>query len=239
MEKASLPHLRRDIKAAADPKRAKANRRYFRTAKGEYGEGDLFIGLTVPECRRIAGTYRDLELENVEKLLHSRFHEERLVAFLILVDKFERASGDGKEQKKIFEFYMEHADSANNWDLVYLTAPKIVGVHLLDKPTKLLDGLARSKDLWRRRIGICATYAFIKDDKLGETFRVADLLLDDEHDLIHKATGWMLREAGKRDKKALVAWLKPRYRRMPRTMLRYAIERFPERERQAYLKGTA
>lgn len=233
----SLAAVRREARLAADPAKAGLLARFFKTGKGQYGEGDVFLGLMVPSSRRIASRSASLGFRDVEHLLHSRYHEERLIGLLILVDKFRR--GDEAQKKTVFDFYLRHADRVNNWDLVDLTAHKIVGAWLLDRPTGLLATLARSKGLWRRRIAIVATAAFIGAGRFDETFRVADLLLRDRHDLIHKATGWMLREVGKRDKAALVAYLKPRYARMPRTMLRYAIERFPEAERKRYLAGTA
>lgn len=234
----SLTVLRREIRAAANPAKAKVLAGFFKTGKGEYGEGDVFLGLTVPISRGLAQRHRDLPLADVRRLLASRVHEERLVALLILVDRYDR--GGAMERQHIFDFYLRHAERADNWDLVDLSADKIVGRHLLATAPRAaavrrLAALARASNLWRRRIAIVATFAFIRAGDFAPTFRVADALMRDKHDLIHKATGWMLREVGKRDKVALTRWLKPRAARMPRTMLRYAIERFPERERGKYL----
>ncbi len=234
---ATLAALRREARAAADPAKARLLAGFFKTGKGEYGEGDVFLGLMVPVSRRIVARYAGLGLGDVGRLLASKFHEERLIGLLLLVRRFE--TGDDAEKKRVFDFYLAHAERANNWDLVDLSAHKIVGAWLLGRPASLLATLAKSRNLWRRRIAIVATAACIGAGRFDETFRVADLLMKDGHDLIHKATGWMLREVGKRDKAALVAFLRPRQRRMPRTMLRYAIERFPEAERKRYLEGNA
>lgn len=232
----SIAAARREIRAAANPAKAKVLAGFFKTGKGQYGEGDRFLGLTVPVSRAIARRLAGLGFRDVEHLLHSKFHEERLIGLLVLVHRFRL--GDDAGRKAVFDFYLRHADRADNWDLVDLSADKIVGAWLLDRPKGILTTLAKSPSLWRRRIAIVATFAFIRAGRLDDTFRIADLLMKDRHDLIHKATGWMLREAGKRDKAALVAYLKPRHAAMPRTMLRYAIEKFPEAERKRYLKGT-
>ena len=177
-----------------------------------------------------------LPFAELDRMLHAKVHEERLAALLILVGRFRR--GDERTKRDVYAFYLEHADYANNWDLVDLSAHKIAGAWLLEHPSpRTLTMFARSRNLWRRRIAIVSTFAFIGAGDHGPSLAVADMLLDDPHDLIHKATGWMLREVGKRDKNALERWLRPRYRRMPRTMLRYAIERFPEAQRQRYLAG--
>lgn len=233
----SVTAVRRDIRAAANPAKAKVLAGFFKTGRGQYGEGDRFLGLTVPVSRAIARRHSGLALRDIEQLLHSKIHEERLIGLLVLVHRFRL--GDDAARKAVYDFYLRHADRADNWDLVDLSADKIVGAWLLDRPKGVLMTLAASPSLWRRRIAIVSTFAFIRAGRLDETFRIADALLRDEHDLIHKATGWMLREAGKRDRAALVAWLKPRYLTMPRTMLRYAIEKFPEAERRRWLKGSA
>lgn len=235
--KPTLAALRRETRAAADPAKARLLAGFFKTGKGEYGEGDVFLGLMVPASRRIVARYADLAFADIGRLLGSKYHEERLIALLLLVRRFE--NGDEAEKKRVFDFYLAHAERANNWDLVDLSAHRIVGAWLLDRPKGRLTALAKSRNLWRRRIAIVATAAFIGAGRFDETFRIADLLMRDGHDLIHKATGWMLREVGKRDKTALVAFLRPRQRIMPRTMLRYAIERFPEAERKRYREGKA
>jgi 3-methyladenine DNA glycosylase AlkD len=232
-----LTRLRAELRGHANPAKAKVLAGFFKTGKGEYGEGDVFLGITVPQSRAVAHQHGDLGFGDIQKLLASKVHEERLIGFLILVRRFQK--GGEAERKAVYDFYLANADRANNWDLVDLSADKIVGAWLLDRPKGVLMTLARSTSLWRRRIAIVSTFAFIRAKRFDETCRVADALMSDKHDLIHKATGWMLREAGKRDKAALVRWLKPRYARMPRTMLRYAIEKFPEAERKRYLRGKA
>lgn len=232
----SLTAVRRDIRALGSPERAKHSLRFFRTGPGEYGEGDKFLGLTVPEMRAIAKRYRDLDHDEVLELLQSEWHEERLVALLLLVDAYER--GDEAGRLKIHRAYLANTRRVNNWDLVDMSAGQVVGGHLDAAEIRLLEKLARSKELWERRIAIVATFNFIKRGELAPTQRIAEILLEDTHDLIHKAVGWMLREVGKKDRKVLDAFLARHYRRMPRTMLRYAIERHPETMRKRYLAGT-
>jgi 3-methyladenine DNA glycosylase AlkD len=195
----------------------------------------VFLGLTVPLTRRIAHRFRDLSLPAVRMLLASVFHEVRLAALFILVAQFE--NGDEDARKAIYELYLAQTSRINNWDLVDGSAHQVVGGWLVERSRRPLYRLARSRNLWERRIAIIATYHFIKRDDLDDTFALADVLLADKHDLIHKAVGWMLREAGKRDGLRLEDWLKPRYQRMPRTMLRYSIEKFPPARRKAYLRG--
>jgi 3-methyladenine DNA glycosylase AlkD len=225
--------IRRQLRAVADPSRVPILQRFFRTGKGEYAEGDRFIGVTVPQMRAICRECRDTSLSESARLLHSPIHEERLTALLLIVDAFTR--GDDERKREIYDFYLANTYRVNNWDLVDSSAPQIVGAWLRDRSKAPLTRLARSAMLWERRIAIVATQDFIRQRRLDETFRIADLLIEDPHDLIHKATGWMLREAGKRDEAALRGYLDRRHTRMPRTMLRYAIERLPERERLVYL----
>ncbi len=232
----SLAALRRDIRALGSPERAKHSLRFFRTGPGEYGEGDKFFGLSVPEMRAIAKRYRDLGHDDVLELLQSPWHEDRVVALLLLVDGYER--GDDARRQKIHRSYLANTSRINNWDLVDMSAGQVVGGHLDASEVSLLEKLARSRDLWERRIAIVATFNFIKQKQLAPTLRIAELLLHDPHDLIHKAVGWMLREVGKKDRKVLDAFLAKHYREMPRTMLRYAIERHPESTRKRYLAGT-
>lgn len=217
----------------ADPKRAKALAWFFKTGKGEYGEGDRFIGITVPEQRRVALRHVELPLNEVARLLDSPIHEHRFTALEILVAKYARA--DEAARSRIFAFYLRHAGRANNWDLVDTSAPYIVGQHLKRRPRKQLDRLAASRNLWKRRIAIVATLALIRDGEIDDTFRIAKKLLRDRHDLIHKAVGWALREAGKVSRPALLKFLQAHYSAMPRTTLRYAIERFPPKQRQQIL----
>lgn len=231
-----LEQLRRELKKKADPKRAKLLQGFFKTGPGEYGEGDVFLGITVPESRKTAKKFKDLPLADVKKLLKSKYHEERLVALLILVHVFQ---SEEKKREAIYAFYLKNTKYINNWDLVDLSAHKIVGPWLEDKPRAILTELAKSKNLWERRIAILSTFHFINKGDCKDALRIAKMLLHDKHDLIHKAVGWMLREVGKRcSMKEEEDFLRKHYREMPRTMLRYAIERFPEKKRQGYLKGT-
>ena len=209
--------------------------RFFKTGPGDYGEGDRFRGIRVPVLRKLVRKYRHLPQAAAESLLLTDFHEDRLLALLLLIDRYDR--GDDAVRGGIHRFYLEHTAWVNNWDLVDASAPVLVGHYLQDRPKDPLTRLAASGILWERRIAIIATFYFIKQGNLDETFRIAARLLGDPEDLIHKAVGWMLREAGKRDITAAEIFLRPHYRQMPRTMLRYAIERFPEDRRQAYLKG--
>lgn len=230
-----LKNLRQDLSKLADKDKAKISQRFFKTGKGEYGEGDIFLGITVPRSRKIAIKYNNLELESVGKLLKSKIHEERLIALLILVHNF--TNGSDPVKKEIFEFYLANTKHINNWDLVDLSADKIVGSYLLKKDRKILNQLVKSQNIWERRIAIMATYQFIKNNIFESTLTLSEVLLKDKHDLIQKAVGWMLREVGKRDLKTEEEFLKKYYKKMPRTMLRYAIEKFPFSVRIDYLKG--
>jgi 3-methyladenine DNA glycosylase AlkD len=240
----TLADLKKKLKLKGDSKRAKNLQRFFKTGKGEYGEGDIFIGLTVPEIREMAKKYSGLAPRNfsegglgfldIKKLLRSKIHEERLIALLILVNNFQK--GRERERQKIYRFYLKNTKHINNWDLVDLSAHKIVGAYLMDKPRNILYKLAKSKNLWERRIAIIATFQFINNNQFKESLKISEILLSDKHDLIHKAAGWALREIGKRSLKDEEKFLKKHYGKMPRTMLRYAIERFSENKRQMYLK---
>lgn len=228
--------IRAALRSAADPEKALVLARFFKTGPGDYGEGDQFCGVVVPKIRRIANAHRNAPRREVRKLLRSKLHEERLAALLILVDQFRE--GDAVQRREIFDLYLAHTAHINNWDLVDLTAPHIVGAHLYDKDTSLLTRLALSQSLWERRIAMLSTHYFIRQGNSRETLRIAELLLHDPHDLIHKAVGWMLREAGKRcSLREELHFLDAHAAVMPRTMLRYAIERLPERLRLHYLKG--
>lgn len=230
--------LKKEYAKLADPKRAKTNARYFKTDEGHYGAGDIFIGITVPQTRAFAKKHKDTPLEIIERLLHSDIHEERLLALIMLVNRFEKA--DENEQKQIYTLYLKNLAWVNNWDLVDSSAHKIVGAYMSDRPTlrKKLYTLAKSKNLWERRVAIIATYYFIGHDQFDDTIKIATLLRKDTEDLIHKAVGWMLREVGKRNQRVEEAFLKQYYKTLPRTMLRYAIEKFPEAKRKRYLSGT-
>jgi 3-methyladenine DNA glycosylase AlkD len=206
---------------------------FFKTGPGEYGEGDLFIGVRVPVVRKVAKEFKSLPLREAARLLHSNIHEERLAALVILV--LQAAKGDADTRKLIYDLYLANTRYINNWDLVDLSAPQVVGAYLEDKSRTRLYRLAKSPWLWDRRISILATFHFIRHGDLDDTLRIAELLLGDKESLIQKAVGWMLREVGKRNQKALETFLEEHCRTMPRTALRYAIERFPERKRRAYL----
>lgn len=226
--------IKKEIREFADPGKAKLLQGFFKTGKGEYGEGDRFLGVKVPESRGVAGKYfSEVGLSDIGELIGSSFHEDRLTGLIMLVKKFERAGE--KEKKKIFDFYLAHSGRVNNWDLVDLTAPNIVGKWLVGRDRKIIYKLVRSENIWERRIAMVSTLSFIKEKDLGDVFRIAEMLLGDGEDLMHKAAGWMLREAGKKDEKSLVAFLEKNKRVMPRTMLRYAIERFDEKRRKEFL----
>jgi len=230
--------IRQELKALQNPKKAAFFPSFFKTGKGQYGEGDKFLGITVPAQRIVAKKYKDASLVVIEALLKDPYHEVRLTALLILVMQYEK--GDSKKQNEIVKFYLSHLKYINNWDLVDSTAPSILGEHLLEaKNFVLLKKLARSTNMWEQRIAMVATYAFIRTHVFDPTIEVATLLIDHSHDLIHKAVGWMLREVGKRDQKVLETFLKKHHKTMPRTALRYAIERFPEKLRKRYLAGKA
>jgi 3-methyladenine DNA glycosylase AlkD len=232
----TLAALRSELHGLGSPERAVHSLRFFKTGPGDYGEGDKFLGLTVPEMRGLARKYRHLDDRVALQLLASPWHEERLVALIMLVEGYDR--GDEKRRNAIHRAYLANSRYINNWDLVDASAGTIVGSHLDAGDIALLERLARSKDIWERRIAIVATQAFIRQNEFRPTLKISAMLLGDSHDLIHKAVGWMLREVGKRDRGVLDAFLKKRYRGMPRTMLRYAIERHPEPTRKRYLAGT-
>lgn len=226
--------VRRQLKSLADPEKAKLLQRFFKTGLGQYGEGDVFIGVMVPDSRQVAKKFAGLALSEVKALLESPIHEERLAAILILVQKYGRALE--KEKAEIFQFYLCNTGRINNWDLVDQSAPSILGAHLMAGDRTLLYRLARSENVWERRMAIVATLYFIRKMDYFDTLRIAEMLLHDRHDLIHKATGWMLREVGKRDLAEEEAFVERYYRVMPRTMLRYAIERFSENKKRLYMK---
>jgi 3-methyladenine DNA glycosylase AlkD len=229
-----LKDIRQELRRLSSPRRAKISAWFFKTGPGQYGEGDRFIGVTVPEVRALSRQCPAVGFEVLNSLLDSPVHEERLLALLILVARYEKA--DASEKKRIFSFYLKKISRVNNWDLVDLSAPRIVGAHLFSRPNpKLLKRLVLSKNLWSRRIAIVSTFWNIRQGRCDAALRISGKLLKDKEDLIHKASGWMLRETGKHDKPALEFFLKKHAHTMPRTMLRYAIERFPEKERQRYL----
>jgi len=232
----SLSKLEKELKKLSDPKRAKETQRYFKTGPGQYGEGDIFIGLTMGQQRQIAKKFHDFSIGNIQELLNSKEHEKRMIGLVIMVGRFSKA--DDKDRKFLFDLYLKNSKRINNWDLVDISSPHIVGRYLLNKrkERKILYKLAKSKNLWEKRISIISTAAFIRESQLDDTFKISKMLLSDTHDLMHKAVGWMLREAGKKDEKRLKAFLKKNYDSIPRTTLRYAIERFEEGERKKWLK---
>ncbi len=239
-----LKQIKQDLQKLANKEKAWILQRFFKTGKGQYGEGDIFLGIVVPEQRKIAKKYSELTLTDIQKLLNSKAHEHRLTSLYILIDKYKKA--DEKNKEKIYQFYLSNTKQINNWDLVDLSAPNIIGDYLLnnhaqtcgktDKSRKILYKLVKSKNLWERRIAIISTFKFIRDNQFTDTLKISELLLTDTHDLIHKAVGWMLREVGKRDQQLLEKFLDKHIHKMPRIMLRYAIERFSENKIKSYLK---
>ncbi|HWQ60613.1 MAG TPA: DNA alkylation repair protein [Candidatus Fimivivens sp.] len=232
----SASNIIRRLKSVGTPEKAKVLSGFFKTGRGQYGEGDVFLGVTVPEQRAIAREFRDLPLSEIETLLSTRYHEARLTGLLMLTYSYERADED--ERKTIYDFLLVHRRAMNNWDLVDVIVPKIIGEYALThrNSRKLLRKFAKSDDLWERRMAIVSTAAFIRAGQFDDTLSICESLLGDPHDLIHKATGWMLREVGKRDESVLRAFLDEYSVRMPRTMLRYAIERLPKKERIRYMR---
>ena len=226
-------NIKHDLEKLADPNQAKILSRFFKTGKGEYGAGDIFLGIKVPNQRKVAAKYKDSTLEDIQALLNSKTHEHRLTSLFILVTKYKKADNSGK--KEIIEFYLKNTKNINNWDLVDSSAPYILGNYLLDKDKSILYTLAKSANIWERRIAMLSTYAFIRNNDFKDTLKIAEILLDDKHDLIHKAVGWMLREVGNRNLEKEESFLKKYHKNMPRTMLRYAIEKFDNEKRNVYL----
>lgn len=229
-----LEQLLKELKLAGDPERSKAFVWFFKTGKGEYGEGDIFLGITVPHLRAISKKYQNIELNDLQKLLNSKIHEHRLSALMIM--RFKYQSSNIKDQSVIVRFYLKNTKNINNWDLVDLSCSYILGNWLINKERNILYKLAKSKNLWEKRISIVSTFAFIRGGQFTDTLKISKILINDKHDLIHKAVGWALREVGKKDKQTEINFLDKYYRIMPRTMLRYAIEKFSEKERKFYLK---
>jgi len=231
----AIDEIRTKLRKLGSKERAKVSQRFFKTGPGEYGEGDVFLGIKVPDLRKLAKKYQDISLPDVRQLLKSAVHEERLFALFVLVLAY--AKGNESVKERIYELYLKHTRFVNNWDLVDTSAEHIVGHFLVNRSRKPLYALAQSPVLWERRIAILSTFHFVKRHEFTETLKISKMLLSDGEDLIHKAVGWMLREVGKRDLQTEEDFLKRHYKKMPRTMLRYAIERFPEPKRQRYLKG--
>jgi 3-methyladenine DNA glycosylase AlkD len=230
----SAAGVRAEIRKLGDPERARLLQRFFKTGPGEYGEGDVFLGLRVPQVRALVKKHRSLPFRSIEVLLRSRFHEERLFALLVMVERYRRQE---EHREKIYRLYLKSTDRINNWDLVDVTAGHIVGAHLFDRDRSPLYRLCLSSSLWERRISVISTFHFIDKGEFGDSLALAELLLRDREDLIHKASGWVLREVGKRDLGALESFLVKHCRTMPRTMLRYSIEKLPQGKRRRYLEG--
>ena len=223
------------LKLVATEERRKVNEWFFKTGKGEYGYGDIFLGVTAPELRRIAKKFsQEISLQELTELIQNPIHEVRLCALIILVNKYNK-----EEPDRIYHYYLKHLNSVNNWDLVDTSAPHIIGDYLYKNPekSKILFEFSSSENLWIRRISIVSTFAFIKNNEFSITLKIAKLLLHDDHDLIHKAVGWMLREIYKRDERLIKRFLRQNYAQIPRTTLRYTIERMDKEERLLYLKG--
>jgi len=234
----TLQQVKAELRTFVNAQRAEVSLRFFKTGRGQYGEGDQFLGLKVPDIRKVAGKYVNLDFPDIHTLLTSPFHEERFLALAILTKRF--AKSDSKEREKIYHFYMDHTDSINNWDLVDVSAPRIVGEYLYPLGSRfwsVLPEMAKEDHLWRNRIAIMATFAFIRNKTFTPTFEIAEILLNHEHDLIHKAVGWMLREVANRELAPVEKFLRKHCKTMPRTMLRYTIEKFPEELRLDYLKN--
>lgn len=227
--------IKSELDKLSDKEKAKIYQGYFKTGKGQYGEGDIFIGISTPMQRKIAKKYSGLSIPKIQQLIKSEIHEHRSVALFILIEKYKKANDRDKED--IFSFYLKNTKHINNWDLVDISAPNIVGDFLFNKKKKILYDLANSKNLWEKRIAIVSTWTLIRNEDFDDALRVSEILLGDSHDLIHKAVGWMLREVGKRDEKVLKDFLRDNYDDLPRTTLRYAIERFDEDERKKWLKS--
>lgn len=236
MPKNILNSLRKDLKQLSNKKKAAVLSRFFKTGEGEYGYGDVFLGITVPQSRAAAIKHKDMEFLDVTELLKSKIHEERLIALLILVHKFETQP---MEQRRIYEFYIKNTKFVNNWDLVDLSSHKIVGGYLIDKPKDILFKLAASKNIWEKRIAMVSTYNFISNKDYKDALKIAEILVEDTDDLIQKAVGWMLKEVGNRNKDVEIKFLNKHYKKMGRTALRAALEKFPKTVAQKYLGAKA
>ena len=237
-ENLSTPLLLREMLSLRNEEEARGLMRFFKTGKGQYGEGDQFLGIRVPATREmVKRLWRETTMQDLEQCIESPWHEVRLAALLVLIQQFKHNKKRPDRQRECIDFYLRHTERINNWDLVDLSCYELLGTWLLDKDRTILYDLARNgKTIWEQRIGIVSTMQFLRNNQLDDTYAIADILLHHTHDLIHKAVGWLLREAGKRDDKRLIDWLSERHSTMPRTMLRYAIERLPEDIRRQYLQ---
>ncbi|MEA2088244.1 MAG: DNA alkylation repair protein [Patescibacteria group bacterium] len=230
-----LEKIKKELKKFSCPVHAIKLAKYFKTGKDEYGEGDIFIGVRMGDIRKIACKFKNLSYSELKQLTNNKIHDYRWLGFVILVNRFSKIKFE-IEREKIFNFYLKNLKYVNNWDLVDISAPKIVGEFLLDKNKNILYKLTKSGNLWERRIAVIATFAFIKNNDFKDTLKISKILLNDEHDLVHKAVGWMLREVGKRNQKVEEEFLNKYYKKMPRVMLRYSIEKFSNQKRKFYLK---
>ena len=226
--------LEKELKPLGNIEIARHSQGFFKTGKGEYGEGDVFLGIRVPKLREVAKIHRDLSLPEIKKSLKSQFHEVRLCGFIVLVNKYNFVK-ENSEKQKYYQLFVDHFQYLNNWDLVDTTCHKIIGPHLFESKRRELYQWAKSDNLWVRRVSIISTFYFIRKGQLDDSYKLAKILLGDEHDLIHKAVGWVLRECGKKDRARLEKFILTHYSKMPRTMLRYAIEKFPEKRRKEIL----
>lgn len=233
----NFKNLKEEILKTANLEKAKRDIKFFKTAKGQYAEGDEFLGIAVPVLRKFAKKYSEIELPEIKELLYSKYNEERLLALMLLVEQLRESKSDIKKEEEIYNFYVKHMLCVNNWNLVDFSAKPIVGHYLSNKDREILRTWGKSENLWFRRIGIVATHYFIKQKEFEDTLEIAEILLNDKEDLIHKAVGWMLRELGKMDETVLKEFLKKHQNTMPRTMLRYAIERLIPADRERFLKG--
>ena len=235
MKKTSTSAAAAELRSIANPAKAELLKKFFKTGKGEYAEEDNFLGVMVPEIRKVAKKYSAMPENDIESLLASPYNEERLTALIVMGKNYK--NGDEAERERLFRLYVKNMSSVNNWNLVDLSAPYISGPHLENGGREFLHKLSRSNNLWERRIAIISCSHYIRNGDFADALKITATLMSDKHDLIHKACGWMLREIGKKDEGALDKFLKEWHTKMPRTMLRYAIERMPEPKRQAYLKG--
>lgn len=224
-----INNIKKELKRYSDSKMAQKSKQFFKTGKGEYGEGDLFIGISVPKLRTIAKKFKEADFNNIETLLKSKIHEERLLGLLILVENFKN------NKEMVYNFYLKNINRANNWDLIDLSSYKIIGEYLFQKDRSILFELANSENLWKRRASIVSTYTFIKNNDFKDTLKISELLINDKEDLIQKAVGWMLREVGKKDVEILEKFLNKNFKKMPRTMLRYSIEKLSVEKRKYYM----
>jgi 3-methyladenine DNA glycosylase AlkD len=231
--------IKKELNSYSNSDKIEDFKRFFKTKKGEYGYGDKFLGIKVPNNRKVIKKYyKEISFDDTQKFISSPFHEERLFGFLTLVYKYKTKTISNDEKEYIYSLFLNNIEHLNNWDLIDTTVPHVMGNYLLNQDKALLYDFAKSDNLWERRISIIATFEFIKNNSFQDTLDIADILINDKEDLIQKAVGWMLREVGKKDFEVLESFLNPRYKNMPRTMLRYSIEKFDENLRQSYIKGT-